>query len=128
LVVTKIYSNQPLRSNPHHSNKSTNKAGQSSSDFKALLENKLQAKKLKFSKHAKQRLESRSINLENNDLKKLERAVTKAKDKGAKESLVMAGENAYIVSVENDTVITAMNRNNMDSKVVTNIDSAVVMK
>ncbi|MGM0370140.1 MAG: TIGR02530 family flagellar biosynthesis protein [Bacillota bacterium] len=126
--MTKIYSNQPLRSNPQQSNKSTNKASQPNSNFKALLENKLQTKQLKFSKHAKQRLKSRNINLGKNDLNKLEQAVTKAKDKGAKESLVMAGENAYIVSVENDTVITAMNKNNMDSKVVTNIDSAVVMK
>ncbi|MBM7555344.1 TIGR02530 family flagellar biosynthesis protein [Halanaerobacter jeridensis] len=125
--MTKIYSNQPLAPQRKQSqNLKQSKKGQS--DFKSLLENKLKTNKLKFSKHAKQRLKSRNINLAQDDLHKLQEAVTKAKDKGAKESLVMAGENAYIVSVENDTVITAMDKNSMDSKVVTNIDSAVVME
>ena len=126
-MMTKIYSNQPLAPNTKQNQKIKPKSNKQS-DFKSLLENNLKTNKLKFSKHAKQRLKSRNITLAQNDLNKLQEAVTKAKDKGAKESLVMAGENAYIVSVENDTVITAMNKNSMDSKVVTNIDSAVVMK
>ena len=126
--MTKVYSNQPLTPNTKPKQKQNQNQINKSSDFKSLLENKLKSNKLKFSKHAKQRLTSRNITLGKNDLNKLQQAVTKAKDKGAKESLVMAGENAYIVSVENDTVITAMNQKNMDTKVVTNIDSAVVMK
>ena len=125
--MTKIYSNQPLTPSNKQSQQVKQKSNKQS-NFKSLLENNLKKNKLKFSKHAKQRLKSRSITLAQNDLNKLQEAVTKAKDKGAKESLVMTGENAYIVSVENDTVITAMNKNSMDSKVVTNIDSAVVMK
>ena len=126
--MTKIYSNQPLTVNSKQKVKLNQRKNKDKPDFKNLLANKLESNKLKFSKHAKQRLESRNINLGENDLNKLTEAVTKAKDKGAKESLVMAGENAYIVSVENSTVITAMNKNSMDSKVVSNIDSAVVMK
>ena len=126
--MTKIYSNQPLVSNPNLQKKQNSNNKAQKSNFKTLLENELKSNKLNFSKHAKERLKSRDINVAQNDLTKLEEAVTKAKDKGAKESLVMAGNNAYIVSVENDTVITAMNKNSMDSKVVTNIDSAVVMK
>ncbi|MFO7820384.1 MAG: TIGR02530 family flagellar biosynthesis protein [Halanaerobacter sp.] len=126
--MTKIYSNQPLVSNPNVQKKESSNNRAQESDFRSLLENELKSNKLKFSKHAKERLKSRDINLAQNDLTKLEEAVTQAKDKGAKESLVMTGDNAYIVSVENDTVITAMNQNSMDSKVVTNIDSAVMMK
>lgn len=123
--MTKVYSNQPLTVN---SNLEQKKRDKSNADFKSLLKENLKTHQLKFSKHAKQRLNSRNIRLAENDLNKLEEAVTRARDKGAKESLVMTGDNAYIVSVENDTVITAMNKNNLDSKVVTNIDSAVVMK
>ncbi|MGM0370670.1 MAG: TIGR02530 family flagellar biosynthesis protein [Bacillota bacterium] len=126
--MTKVYSNQPLASTSKTKQQQVKKQSDHSTNFKSVLETKLKSNQLKFSKHAKQRLNTRNINLEKNDLEKLQQAVTKAKDKGAKESLVMAGENAFIVSVENDTVITAMNQKNMDSKVVTNIDSAVMMK
>lgn len=126
--MDKIYSNQPLTSTSKTKQNQNLNNKSNKTDFKAVLDNKIQKNKLKFSKHAKERLKSRKITLGENDLNKLEEAVTKAKDKGAEESLVMTGDNAYIVSVENDTVITAMKANSMDNKVVTNIDSAVVMK
>ncbi len=86
-----------------------------------------QSNKLKFSKHAQARLESRKINLNEQEINKLESAVTKARNKGAKESLVLINQNAYIVSVKNNTVITAMDQQSMKDDVVTNIDSAIVM-
>ncbi|AGB40633.1 flagellar operon protein [Halobacteroides halobius DSM 5150] len=122
--MTKIYSNQPLVS-------STLKYKQSDVDsqksFKEILSNK-KDNKLQFSKHAKMRLQSRELNLKQNDLSKLEEAVDKAKEKGAQESLVLVSDNAYIVSIENDTVITALGKEDMKENIVTNIDSAIMMK
>jgi len=81
---------------------------------------------LKFSKHAQQRLDSRNIQLSDDDMANLSTAVTKADEKGAKDSLVLLREMAFVVSVKNRTVITAMDSANMKNNVFTNIDSAIV--
>ena len=107
-------------------NKKTTSQQQSS--FKEILASKLEGEsKLSFSKHAKNRIISRGIELTKNNLQQLEKGVEKLKNKGAKESLVFLNKVAYIVSVENDTVITAIDDENVKENVFTNIDSAVLM-
>lgn len=95
------------------------------SDFAGILREKLPAEGLKFSKHAMERLQSRGMTLSDNDVKKLENAVQSVESKGGRESLVMLGDAAFVVSVRNRTVITAMDRETMQGNVFTNIDSAV---
>lgn len=80
---------------------------------------------LKFSSHAIERIQSRGIKLMQDDLKKLNDAVDKALTKGSKDTLVIMGENAFVVSAKNKTVITAMDKNQMKDNVFTNIDSTV---
>lgn len=82
---------------------------------------------VKFSQHALQRLQSRNITLEPEQLDKLNTAVNKAAQKGARESLVLMNDLALVVSVKNRTVITAMDGNSMKDNVFTNIDSAVIV-
>ena len=84
---------------------------------------------VKFSQHALQRLQTRSIQLGQADLLKLNDAVKKAEQKGAKESLVLMSQNdlALVVSVKNKTVITAMDGKSIKDNVFTNIDSAVIV-
>ena len=94
-------------------------------DFDKLLNEKLDT--LKFSQHALDRLQSRNLQLSESDLKKLSQAVDKAAQKGAKESLVMMNDIALVVSVKNRTVITAMDGNGAEDKIITNIDSAVIL-
>ena len=93
-------------------------------NFKTVLEKELQ--QLKFSKHAQQRLESRNIELNEADKSKLENAVSRAEQKGANDSLVFLRDMAFIVSVKNRTVVTAIDNDNLRGNVFTNIDSAVV--
>jgi len=81
--------------------------------------------KLKFSSHAQSRLMSRDIDLGEEDLNRLENAVTRANEKGSTESVVMMDEKAFIVSIPNKTVITVVDKNEMDERVITNIDSVV---
>lgn len=81
--------------------------------------------KIKFSSHAQSRINSREIVLSENDFSRLESAINKADEKGAVESLIMLDENAFIVSIPNKTVITVVNKNLMESNVITDIDSAV---
>jgi flagellar operon protein len=82
---------------------------------------------LKFSTHALNRIKDRSISM-SDDLKgKLEKAVDTAAQKGSKESLILSDNAAFIVSVKNKTVITVLDRNQMNGNVFTNIDSTVVI-
>ena len=83
--------------------------------------------KLKFSKHAQQRLESRDIQLNETDISSLEHAVDMAEKKGANDSLIMLRDLAFIVSVKSRTVVTALDGQSSAGNVFTNIDSAVIV-
>ncbi len=124
--MNKIYTNRPLVL-PEDSKKRL-KNRTDGVKFKELLRNKLKSKELKFSKHAQQRIQSRGIEFTEQDLNQLQKGIKKARNKGAKESLVLVNNNAYVVSIKNDTVITAMDEGSMKDNLFTNIDSAIVMK
>jgi flagellar operon protein len=96
--------------------------------FGAVLEaNLAKDAGLKFSAHAQARLASRQISLSPQDLQRLEGGVSKAAAKGSKEALVMKDDLAFVVSVTNRTVITAVDSASMKGSVFTNIDSAVIV-
>ena len=83
---------------------------------------------VKFSQHATQRLQTRNINLSNDQMIQLKSAVDKAAQKGARESLILMNNDlALVVSVTNRTVITAMDGASIRDNVFTNIDSAVIV-
>ncbi len=106
-------------------------------EFDAILKGRLSdagkpgagvpAQPLKFSGHAMDRIRERGIPMNSELMGKLEKAVQSAADKGAKESLLLAPEGAFIVSVKNRTVITVLDRASMNGNVFTNIDSTVVL-
>ncbi|MBX3016636.1 MAG: hypothetical protein KF767_02010 [Bdellovibrionaceae bacterium] len=87
----------------------------------------LQPGAVKFSNHAVDRMVSRGISFTPEDLQKLNEAVDKAAAKGSKNSLVLMDNSALIVSVNNKTVVTVMDKTAMKENVFTNIDSTVVM-
>jgi flagellar operon protein len=81
---------------------------------------------LKFSAHAQTRIQSRQIALGAADMQRLDGAVQKAAGKGARESLVLLDQTAFVVSVPNRTVITVVDKDSLKQNVFTNIDSAVI--
>ena len=82
---------------------------------------------VKFTKHALQRVERRGIDLDANDTRaRLEAGVERAQSKGARDSVVFVDGTAFVVSVRNRTVITAVDSEHMREHVFTNIDSAVI--
>lgn len=99
----------------------------SDSAFAKVLDQKLPTQGVKFSQHAQERLKSRNISFSANDLAKLEGAVNSVAQKGGKESLVMMGDAALVVSIKNRTVVTALDKMQMQGNVFTNIDSAIVL-
>ena len=82
---------------------------------------------VKFSAHAAQRLADRRIALSQSETADLSRAVDRAAAKGARETLLLMDKLAFIVSVPNRTVITAMPHHELGDTVFTNIDSAVLV-
>jgi flagellar operon protein len=82
--------------------------------------------RIQFSRHALQRLERRGIQLDQPTLARLSEGVSRAAQKGARESVVFIDGTAFVVSVRNNTVITAVDREHMREHVFTNIDSAVI--
>jgi flagellar operon protein len=95
--------------------------------FGDVLAGKLQqSKPVTFSGHALQRLERRGIAVDDQTLARLGGAVDRAAAKGSRSSVVLVDDNAFVVSVPNRTVITAVDREHMKEQVFTNIDSAVI--
>lgn len=82
---------------------------------------------LKFSHHAQQRIASRKIALNAAHLQRINAAVEKAAAKGAQDSLILIDDLAFIVSVKNRTVVTAIDGESIKGNVFTNIDSAVIV-
>jgi flagellar operon protein len=82
---------------------------------------------IKFSAHAADRMASRKIKLDPVDMTKLEQGLEKARQKGSQNTLMLLGENAFIVNVKNSTVVTAMDRAMMKDNPFTNIDSTIVL-
>ena len=81
---------------------------------------------LKFSKHASARLDSRNIELSPNQIERLLEGTSKAENKGINDSLVLVDDLAFIVNVPNRTVITAINQQESNNNIFTNIDGAVI--
>jgi flagellar operon protein len=96
--------------------------------FDQILKQKVDsAKEVVFSAHARDRLIHRNIQLSPHDLERLQGGVQKAAVKGAREALVLLNELAFVVSVPNRTVITAMMGDALKGNIFTQIDSAVIV-
>lgn len=82
---------------------------------------------LKLSKHARERISSRDLNISDKELESIGEAVQKADTKGIKDSLIMFKDTALIVSVRNKTIITAMKKDSLKDNVITNVDGVIMM-
>lgn len=84
------------------------------------------SEQLSFSRHALERVRRRGIELDPATLSRLHEGVGRAAGKGSRDSLVLVDGTAFVVSVANRTVVTAVGAQNMREQVFTNIDSAVI--
>lgn len=128
-MVDKLYFNQPiLPVNPSPKKQQPDPRGRAEAQsFQNILQQQITKEPVKFSQHALQRLSTRNIQLSPADMQKLNDAVQRAAQKGARDSLVLMNNMAFIVSVTNRTVITAVDDASMKENVFTNIDSAVIV-
>lgn len=81
---------------------------------------------IRFSAHARSRIQSRNLELTPERMERLHQAVDRAARKGARETLILVDELALLVSVPHRTVITVLDGRQARENVFTNIDSAVI--
>ncbi|MBI5947935.1 MAG: hypothetical protein HY875_07345 [Chloroflexi bacterium] len=81
---------------------------------------------LQLSRHAQKRVDRRDLDLDPARMQRLNSAVDRAAEKGAKNSVVMLDDLAVVVDVRARTVVTAMAREGGRERVFTNIDSVVI--
>jgi flagellar operon protein len=91
--------------------------------FQSILQDQI----VRFSHHAEVRLQQRGIQLQPDQLAKIESAIDKAAAKGAKDALMLLNGTALIVNIPNRTVVTALDGNSMKEHVFTQIDSAIII-
>jgi flagellar operon protein len=118
ILLSKLKPVEPKISNPNVSNISPSSA----QSFDDVLDAKVQ-----FSKHAEKRLHSRNIELSSTQKTQLESAVGSLEKKGARDSLILMGELAFVVNVPSKTVVTALTKDQMKEQVFTNIDSTMLV-
>lgn len=80
-----------------------------------------------FSKHALSRVEERGIELTPDLMDKLAGSVERAQEKGAVNILAFGAEQAFIINVPHNRVITTISQAEMKEKIFTNIDAAILL-
>jgi flagellar operon protein len=98
-------------------------------NFGKILEKKIQDvnKEIRFSAHAIDRIQQRSVTLSVDELSRLSDGMKQVQEKGAQNSLILVGDTAFIVSIRNNTVITALDSVQQANRIFTNIDSVAIV-
>ncbi|KAB2337514.1 flagellar protein [Cytobacillus depressus] len=101
---------------------------QNNHKFATHLQTALQPNgKLVVSKHAQERIQQRGIHINEAHWKQIADKVLEARQKGVNESLVLLKNAALIVSAKNNTVITAMDREEARTQIFTNINGTILL-
>ena len=108
-------------------NSATNKAdNKEKASFKNVLDSvKNKNQGFIVSKHAALRLNE--INFTEEDMKQIEKGFEIAQDKNSKNTVMLYKDVALIASVENKTLITAVEKERAKDNIFTNVDSVVIL-
>ena len=109
--------------NGYSSPKTNNQKGVSFQELLNGVLNDSSNEEFHISSHAQKRLNERNITMDSDLKSSLSEAFNELEAKGAKDSLVLTKEGAFVVNVPSRTLITAMGFNEMRDNIVTNIDS-----
>lgn len=103
-----------------------NTTAQCKESFKSILDKALESNDgYKLSKHAAERL--KEINFTDQDMTAIGKGFDIAEGKNSKNSVILYKDVALIASIENKTVITAVERDRAKENIFTNIDSVVIL-
>ena len=117
--------NQPIRPQKVVQDSIGNEAVKS---FSQVLQTELeQGNEVKFSAHAMRRIEERQVQMSTMDFSRLQEGFKQLDAKGSVNSVIMMDDTAFVVSVKNKTVVTAMDKSAQTGNVFTNIDSIAIV-
>jgi flagellar operon protein len=83
---------------------------------------------VKVTNHAAQRLMERKIDFSGDEFLKVNKAIDQLKNKGGNDALIITGTAAYIVDVQKNKLVTAVDRDQLKDNVFTNIDSTILVE
>ncbi|UCZ51720.1 flagellar protein [Bacillus shivajii] len=127
-MANKIMPHHLQQALPKPGLKPTTKQSKPAVSFQSVLNNSIEkGTELKISKHAEKRLQDRGIHIQPEMWEEIHSKVKEAKQKGVNDSLVVTGDAALVVSAKNETVITAMDREEASSQLFTNINGAILI-
>lgn len=108
-------------------NESNSKIFNNKINFNDVLKNEIKKSEsdYTFSKHAADRL--REIEFTEEDMKEIGKGFKIAEEKGSKNTVMIYKDVALIASIENKTVITAIEKDRAKDNIYTNIDSVVIL-
>ena len=96
--------------------------------FQEVLAQQVASKQsLSFSKHAVSRIEERNIEISQSKMDRLREGMEIAQQKGLDDTLILVDQTAFIVSVKNNTIITAIGENDLKGNAITNINGTVII-
>src|SRR5690625_3000533 len=113
----------PLHQQPLTPQKNVTKKPKEQLDFKQLLS---ATKDVKVSKHAKQRMRERNIELTPATWSEMNTKMIESKQKGVTDAVVILDDISFVVSTKNNTVITALNQEETSKQIFTNINGTIV--
>ena len=103
--------------------------GRMAKEFQSILQNEVDKREdrygIELSLHAAQRIRDRNLNVDGEEFGKLREGIDRLKDKGGRESLIVTEKAAYIVDIDRNKIVTAIDKNNLGENVFTKIDSTL---
>ncbi|WP_017185469.1 TIGR02530 family flagellar biosynthesis protein [Alkalibacillus haloalkaliphilus] len=94
--------------------------------FKTVFEN-VSNEGVKVSKHAQKRMDERNIQISEKQWEQIEQKMTEAKEKGVTDSAVVLSDAILLASTKNETIITAMDRQEATGHLFTNVNGTIVL-
>ena len=99
-----------------------------SSSYADMLRDRLnQEGSVRFSRHAAERIAQRGADISEGLLENLNKAVETARDKGARDTVIISRDDVFIVNIPHNVVVTMVPYQEMKENIFTNIDSAVLI-
>ncbi len=97
------------------------------SSFREMFHTEIHNSELKVSRHAEKRLQDRGIIINDTQWSLITSKLQEAKAKGVNDSLVILKDAALVVSAKNNTVITALDREEAKTQIFTNINGTIII-
>ncbi len=126
LAATRV--TQPIAPEQRAPNRQSSSPGAKSFAGELAAHELKDASGVRVSAHAAERMQQRDIQFSQQSRAEVAAALTELEKKGARNALLLSESSAFVVSVPNRTIVTAIANNEVQSRAFTNIDSAYVMR